>query len=140
MSVFIPRKWHSRSQKGTARSGSRTVSWTCAMPLISIAMTKSRGRRLARACLRHPAPARASAAPRSAPDPAVAKLPAGEGAARLRGRPAMQVDLFWSFRSPYSYLSTPRLVEMERHYDLKIHVRPVYPLAVRFGEFFDRAH
>jgi 2-hydroxychromene-2-carboxylate isomerase len=53
---------------------------------------------------------------------------------------SLVVDLFWSFRSPYSYLATPRLVELERSYDLKINVRPVYPLAVRFGEFFDRAH
>ena len=45
-------------------------------------------------------------------------------------------DLFWSFRSPYSYLATPRLVEMARDYDLAIHVRPVYPLAVRSGGFF----
>jgi 2-hydroxychromene-2-carboxylate isomerase len=48
----------------------------------------------------------------------------------------LAVDLFWSFRSPYSYLATPRLVEMERHYDLTINVRPVYPLAVRSGGFF----
>ena len=46
------------------------------------------------------------------------------------------IDLFWSFRSPYSYLATPRLVEMARDYDLAINVRPVYPLAVRAGEFF----
>jgi 2-hydroxychromene-2-carboxylate isomerase len=48
------------------------------------------------------------------------------------------VDLFWSFRSPYSYLATPRLVEMERDYDLRINVRPVYPLAVRSGDFFEK--
>ena len=30
----------------------------------------------------------------------------------------LSFDLFWSFRSPYSYLATPRLVEMERDYDL----------------------
>jgi len=47
-------------------------------------------------------------------------------------------DLFWSFRSPYSYLATPRLVEMERDYDLTINVRPVYPLAVRSGDFFEK--
>jgi 2-hydroxychromene-2-carboxylate isomerase len=47
-------------------------------------------------------------------------------------------DLFWSFRSPYSYLATPRLVEMERDYDLHINVRPVYPLAVRSGDFFEK--
>ncbi|HVZ92230.1 MAG TPA: 2-hydroxychromene-2-carboxylate isomerase [Rhizomicrobium sp.] len=48
------------------------------------------------------------------------------------------IDLFWSFRSPYSYLATPRLVEMERAYDLTINVRPVYPLAVRSGDFFEK--
>jgi len=50
------------------------------------------------------------------------------------------IELYWSFRSPYSYLATPRLVQLERDYDLEVQVRPVYPLAVRFGEFFDRAH
>jgi len=50
----------------------------------------------------------------------------------------LSVDLFWSFRSPYSYLATPRLVEMERDYDLHINVRPVYPLAVRSGDFFEK--
>ncbi|MBV9330988.1 MAG: DsbA family protein [Alphaproteobacteria bacterium] len=50
------------------------------------------------------------------------------------------IDLFWSFRSPYSYLATRRLVELERNYDLSIQVRPVYPIAVRYGEFFERVH
>jgi 2-hydroxychromene-2-carboxylate isomerase len=50
----------------------------------------------------------------------------------------LSIDLFWSFRSPYSYLATPRLVAMEREYDLSIRVRPVYPLAVRAGEFFSQ--
>ncbi len=52
----------------------------------------------------------------------------------------LSVDLFWSFRSPYSYLATPRLVEMQRDYDLNIHVRPVYPLAVRSGQFFSQVN
>ncbi|HEY4123508.1 MAG TPA: DsbA family protein, partial [Rhizomicrobium sp.] len=52
----------------------------------------------------------------------------------------LSVDLFWSFRSPYSYLATPRLVEMQRDYDLAINVRPVYPLAVRSGEFFGQVN
>ena len=50
----------------------------------------------------------------------------------------LSFDLYWSFRSPYSYLATPRLVEMERDYDLAINVRPVYPLAVRQGDFFEK--
>ncbi len=52
----------------------------------------------------------------------------------------LSIDLFWSFRSPYSYLATPRLVEMARDYDLDVRVRPVYPLAVRSGEFFKQVN
>ncbi len=44
--------------------------------------------------------------------------------------------MFWSFRSPYSYLVTPRLLEFEREYDVKANVRPVYPIAVRIDGFF----
>jgi 2-hydroxychromene-2-carboxylate isomerase len=47
-------------------------------------------------------------------------------------------DLYWSFRSPYSYLITKRLAALERDYDVQCNVRPVYPLAVRTPEFFDR--
>jgi 2-hydroxychromene-2-carboxylate isomerase len=52
----------------------------------------------------------------------------------------LSVDLFWSFRSPYSYLATPRLVEMTEEYDLTVNARPVYPLAVRSGEFFSQVN
>lgn len=46
------------------------------------------------------------------------------------------VDLFWSFRSPYSYLVVPRLIELERDWDAKVNVRPVLPIAIRQPEFF----
>ncbi len=49
-------------------------------------------------------------------------------------------DLFWSFRSPYSYLVVPRLIEFEREYDVKANVRPVYPIAVRIAGFFKNAN
>jgi 2-hydroxychromene-2-carboxylate isomerase len=45
-------------------------------------------------------------------------------------------DVFWSFRSPYSYLLTPRLLKFEREYDVIAKVRPVYPIAVRVEGFF----
>jgi len=48
----------------------------------------------------------------------------------------LHVDVFWSFRSPYSYLATPRLCEMARRFDLDLAVRPVLPLAVRKADFF----
>lgn len=48
----------------------------------------------------------------------------------------LSYDLFWSFRSPYSYLVTARLVELERAYDVAANVRIVYPIAVRQPDFF----
>jgi 2-hydroxychromene-2-carboxylate isomerase len=49
----------------------------------------------------------------------------------------LSYDLYWSFRSPYSYFVTKRLVELERDYDVACNVRVVYPIAVRQPEFFD---
>ncbi len=51
----------------------------------------------------------------------------------------LSYDLYWSFRSPYSYLVTPRLVELERDYDVHCDVRIVYPIAVRQADFFANA-
>jgi len=52
----------------------------------------------------------------------------------------LEYDLFWSFRSPYSYLVTPRLIEFEHEYDVKANVRPVYPIAVRIPGFFKQVN
>ena len=52
----------------------------------------------------------------------------------------LEYDLFWSFRSPYSYLVTPRLIEFEREYDVKANVRPVYPIALRIEGFFKQVN
>jgi 2-hydroxychromene-2-carboxylate isomerase len=49
----------------------------------------------------------------------------------------LAIDVFWSFRSPYSYLATPRLVALQAEYELDVHVRPVLPIAVRIPGFFD---
>jgi 2-hydroxychromene-2-carboxylate isomerase len=49
----------------------------------------------------------------------------------------LAVDLFWSFRSPYSYLATPRLVSLAVEYDVVITVRVVLPIAIRIPGFFD---
>lgn len=45
-------------------------------------------------------------------------------------------DLYWSFRSPYSYLVTDRVVALERDYNVKCNLRVVYPIAVRQPDFF----
>lgn len=41
------------------------------------------------------------------------------------------VDVFWSFRSPYSYLVTPDLLNLRTDYDIDIRLRPVLPIALR---------
>jgi 2-hydroxychromene-2-carboxylate isomerase len=51
----------------------------------------------------------------------------------------LSVDLFWSFRSPYSYLALPKTMRLVAEYDVEIRARPVYPLAVRVPDFFKRA-
>ncbi len=52
----------------------------------------------------------------------------------------LSIDVFWSFRSPYSYLATGRLVELHARYALEVNVRPVLPIAVRTPEFFKRVN
>jgi 2-hydroxychromene-2-carboxylate isomerase len=49
---------------------------------------------------------------------------------------SLEFDLYYSFRSPYSYLATGRIVEMTKKYDVSVNFRPVYPLAVRKPDFF----
>ncbi|MFK7843318.1 MAG: 2-hydroxychromene-2-carboxylate isomerase [Sphingorhabdus sp.] len=49
-------------------------------------------------------------------------------------------DVYWSFRSPYSYLATRRYVALTEEYDLQINQRFVYPLAIREPNFFEKNH
>lgn len=46
------------------------------------------------------------------------------------------VDLYWSFRSPYSYLLVGRLRELAREMEFDVAVKVVLPLAVRKPDFF----
>lgn len=52
----------------------------------------------------------------------------------------LTADLYFSFRSPYSYLAVGRYRAMAEAHDLEIVLRPVYPLAVRQPDFFERNH
>lgn len=52
----------------------------------------------------------------------------------------LRADLYFSFRSPYSYLALPKWRAIVRDYDLQIDLRPVYPLAIREPNFFERNH
>jgi 2-hydroxychromene-2-carboxylate isomerase len=52
----------------------------------------------------------------------------------------LRAELFFSFRSPYSALAIGRYCAMTEEYDLEIALRPVYPLAIRQPDFFERNH
>lgn len=52
----------------------------------------------------------------------------------------LNVQLYWSFRSPYSYLATARICEIARDYDVTVDVRIVLPLAVRKPDFFKQVN
>lgn len=48
----------------------------------------------------------------------------------------LQLDLYWSFRSPYSYFITKRALALTRDYDVAIALRVVHPAAIRNPAYF----
>lgn len=53
---------------------------------------------------------------------------------------SLQADLFFSFRSPYSYLAIGRYRQLTENYTVDIALRPVTPLALRQPDFFENNH
>lgn len=49
-------------------------------------------------------------------------------------------DYYFSFRSPYSYLSTPQVAELIARYDIAPRMRFVLPIAVRIPGFFKQVN
>ena len=43
----------------------------------------------------------------------------------------LEVSVFWSMRSPYSYLALNRLVWLNSNYNVNVNIRPILPVAVR---------
>ena len=46
------------------------------------------------------------------------------------------IDLYFSYRSPYSYLILPRMLKLKNEYKLDVNFKIVYPIAIRLPEFF----
>ncbi len=46
------------------------------------------------------------------------------------------IDLYWSFRSPYSYLALKPTLALLQEWDVQLTVKIVMPLAIRQPEFF----
>ena len=49
----------------------------------------------------------------------------------------MKIDLYFSYRSPYSYLILPRMIKLKEKYDIEINFKVVYPIAIRMPEWFE---
>jgi 2-hydroxychromene-2-carboxylate isomerase len=52
----------------------------------------------------------------------------------------LEFDLYFSFRSPYSYLAVPRIRALTRDWDVDVNIRVVLPLAVRSSDFFEKVN
>lgn len=50
----------------------------------------------------------------------------------------MSVQVYWSFRSPYSYIILPRLLQFRETHDVGIDLRIVHPAAIRNPAYFAR--
>lgn len=48
------------------------------------------------------------------------------------------VILYWSFRSPYSYILLPRINDLTRRYNVEIDLRVIHPGAIRNPTYFAR--
>lgn len=48
------------------------------------------------------------------------------------------IDLYWSFRSPYSYILLPRIIDLQRMYNVTVDLRVVHPAALRNPAYFAR--
>lgn len=47
-----------------------------------------------------------------------------------------EIDVYYSFRSPYSYLASPDLVRLKQDYLVDVNLRVILPIAVRAPDYF----
>lgn len=52
----------------------------------------------------------------------------------------LNFQIYWSFRSPYSYLAVGRIRDIAKKYNVDVQVRIVLPLAIRDPAHFTRVH
>lgn len=46
------------------------------------------------------------------------------------------ITLFWSFRSPYSYIALPRVIALSERFGVPLDIRVVHPAALRNPDYF----
>ncbi len=50
----------------------------------------------------------------------------------------LTIDLYWSFRSPYSYIVLPRILSLREDFMVSVDFRIVNPAAIRNPSYFAR--
>jgi len=50
----------------------------------------------------------------------------------------LSIELFWSFRSLYSYILSPRIIGLQRDFEVEVDLRVVHPAAIRNPAYFVR--
>ncbi|MBY8974650.1 DsbA family protein [Rhodobacteraceae bacterium NNCM2] len=50
-----------------------------------------------------------------------------------------QLEIYVTLRSPYSYLASARIVDLARETTAAVRFRPVYPIAIRKPDFFEKS-
>ncbi len=52
----------------------------------------------------------------------------------------LKVDMFFSFRSPWSYYGASQMYDLQQEYLLGVNLLVVNPIYIRYNDFFDKAH
>ncbi len=52
----------------------------------------------------------------------------------------LEVDLYFSFRSPWSYYGVSQMYDLQQAYGLRVNLLVVNPIYIRYNDFFDKAH
>lgn len=50
----------------------------------------------------------------------------------------LTITLYWSFRSPYSYIVAPRILSLRKDFEVSVDFRIVNPAAIRNPSYFAR--
>ena len=54
--------------------------------------------------------------------------------------PELEVDFYFSFRSPWSYFAAVQMDELRQEYAMRVNLLVVNPIYIRYNEFFDKSH
>jgi 2-hydroxychromene-2-carboxylate isomerase len=57
---------------------------------------------------------------------------------KIDSNATLKASLYWSFRSPYSYVLLPRILDLRERYRVEIDLRIVHPAAIRNPAYFTR--